>query len=74
MSNERNKKQSKEQELIDEFLANETAENAAKLKEAGISKKRVQEERKKKKLDARKRMESGLSKKEQKEYQYLLNW
>ena len=74
LSNERNKKQSKEQELIDEFLANETAENAAKLKEAGISKKRVQEERKKKKLDARKRMESGLSKKEQKEYQYLLNW
>ena len=74
LSNERNKKQSKEHELIDEFLANETAENAAKLKEAGISKKRVQEERKKKKLDARKRMESGLSKKEQKEYQYLLNW
>lgn len=74
LSNERNKKQSKEQELIDEFLANETAENAAKLKEAGISKKRVQEERKKKKLDARKRMESGLSKKEQKEYQYLINW
>lgn len=74
LSNERNKKQSKEQELIDEFLANETVENAAKLKEAGISKKRVQEERKKKKLDARKRMESGLSKKEQKEYQYLLNW
>lgn len=74
LSNERNKKQSKDQELIDKFLANETAENAAKLKEAGISKKRVQEERKKKKLDARKRMESGLSKKEQKEYQYLLNW
>ena len=74
LSNERSAKQTEKQALIDEYLQNPTTENAMKLKKAGIKPSTVKEERKKKALDARRRLESGLSKKEQKEYQYLLNW
>lgn len=74
LSNERSGKQTEKQALIDEYLQNPTTENAMRLKKAGIKPATVKAERKKKALDARRRLESGLSKKEQKEYQYLLNW
>lgn len=74
LSNERSGKQTEKQALIDEYLQNPTTENAMRLKKAGIKPSTVKAERKKKALDARRRLESGLSKKEQKEYQYLLNW
>lgn len=74
LSNERSGKQTEKQALIDEYLQNPTTENAMRLKKAGIKPSTVKAERKKKALDSRRRLESGLSKKEQKEYQYLLNW
>lgn len=74
LSNERSSKQNEKQALIDAYLQNPTPENAMKLKKAGIKASTVKAERKKKALDVRRRLESGLSKKEQKEYQYLLNW
>ena len=53
-------------------LAMMNVANVINAKKQAIAK--DEEERKKKALDARRRLESGLSKKEQKEYQYLLNW
>ena len=74
LSSEKKKASSKEQQLIDEYIANPTGENARKLKNAGIKPSTVKAEQKKKKLDTKGRTESTMNKKDKKQYQYLLDW
>lgn len=74
LSSEKKKASSKKQQLIDEYIANPTGENARKLKNAGIKPSTVKAEQKKKKLDTKGRTESTMNKKDKKQYQYLLDW
>ena len=71
---ENKKASSKKQQLIDEYIANPTGENARKLKDAGIKPSTVKAEQKKKKLDTKGRTESSMNKNDRKQYQYLLEW
>lgn len=74
LSSEKKKASSKKQQLIDEYIANPTGENARKLKNAGIKPSTVKAEQKKKKLDTKGRTESTMNKNDKKQYQYLLDW
>ena len=74
LSSEKKKASSKKQQLIDEYIANPTGENARKLKNAGIKPSTVKAEQKKKKLDTKGRTESSMNKNDKKQYQYLLDW
>lgn len=74
LSSEKKKASSKKQQLIDEYIANPTGENARKLKNAGIKPSTVKAEQKKKKLDTKGRTESIMNKNDKKQYQYLLDW
>lgn len=74
LSSEKKKASSKKQQLIDEYIANPTGENARKLKNAGIKPFTVKAEQKKKKLDTKGRTESTMNKNDKKQYQYLLDW
>lgn len=74
LSFEKKKASSKKQQLIDEYIANPTGENARKLKNAGIKPSTVKAEQKKKKLDTKGRTESSMNKNDKKQYQYLLDW
>lgn len=74
LSSEKKKASSKKQQLIDEYIANPTGENARKLKNAGIKPSTVKAEQKKKRLDTKGRTESTMNKNDKKQYQYLLDW
>lgn len=74
LSSEKKKASSKKQQLIDEYIANPTGENARKLKSAGIKPSTVKAEQKKKKLDTQGRTESSMNKNDKKQYKYLLDW
>ena len=74
LSSEKKKASSKKQQLIDEYIANPTGENARKLKSAGIKPSTVKAEQKKKQLDTQGRTESSMSKNDKKQYKYLLDW
>lgn len=74
LSSEKKKASSKKQQLIDEYIANPTGENARKLKSAGIKPSTVKAEQKKKQLDTQGRTESSMNKNDKKQYKYLLDW
>ncbi len=69
MKRNNKKKQQKEQEAIDAYIENPSGKNGMRLKELGISPKRVQAEREKKKMDRTERLTSGMSKQKLKEAQ-----
>lgn len=74
LSSEKKKASSKKQQLIDEYIANPTGENARKLKSAGIKPSTVKAEQKKKQLDTQGRTEISMNKNDKKQYKYLLDW
>ena len=69
MKRNNKKKQQEEQEAIDAYIENPSGKNGMRLKELGISPKRVQAEREKKKMDRTERLTSGMSKQKLKEAQ-----
>ena len=69
MKRNNKKKQQEEQEAIDAYIENPSGANGMRLKELGISAKRVQAEREKKKMDRTERLTSGMSKQKLKEAQ-----
>ena len=69
MKRNNKKKQQEEQEAIDAYIENPSGKNGMRLKELGISPKRVQAEREKKKMDRTERLTDGMSKQKLKEAQ-----
>ena len=69
--NERSRLTDEKQAAIDAYLADETTENAKRLKELGIKPETVKKERERKKADRLQRAKAGLSKAEQKQYEKL---
>ncbi|MEE1362852.1 MAG: glucosaminidase domain-containing protein [Selenomonadaceae bacterium] len=69
MKRNNKKKQQEEQKAIDAYIENPSGKNGMRLKELGISPKRVQAEREKKKMDRTERLTDGMSKQKLKEAQ-----
>ena len=65
---------SKKQQAIDDYIDDPSAENTKRLKELGIKKKQVDEERKKKDMDRRGRTQGGMSKEAKKENERLMQF
>lgn len=65
---------SKEQDAIDRYIDEPSAENHKKLQDMGITDKRVETEREKKKQDRRERTSGGMSKKSKPQNERLLQF
>ena len=72
--NERDENKKREQRAIDAYIEDSSPENLKRLKELGISGKRVKEERGKKNLTRLERFEQNMTKDERKRNQYLLDF
>ena len=72
--NERDEKVKEDQRAIDAYIEDPSPENLKLLKELKIKPDRVKEERKKKQLDRKGRLEQNMTKAERKRNQYLLDF
>lgn len=80
IASERSARTNARQKIMDSVIAKQTAgeklsaEDIAELKRLGVTGKQLQDERRKKQMEAKERMQSGLSKRERAEHQDLLRF